>query len=127
MNPERWTNTTLSEGAKASRQIGRSTLVNNSDEVLSRLRAKLNLLRSFIVKRRGMDNRGSDGSNTPNSTTQTSQYASTPLITVFSSGTGGTGSSILLDILLYIDKTFKSLFTGEDPICVFSYLCRDHF
>ncbi|HHT51734.1 MAG TPA: hypothetical protein GX007_00935 [Bacteroidales bacterium] len=125
VNPERWTNTTLSEGAKASRQIGRSTLVNNSDEVLSRLRAKLNLLRSFIIKRRGMDNRGSDGSNTPNSTTQTSQYASTPLITVFSSGTGGTGSSILLDILLYIDKTFKSLFTGEDPyLRLFLFMSR---
>jgi hypothetical protein len=132
LNPERWPNVTLSEGAKASRQLGRSTLVNNSDTIIEILKAKLIQLRQFeettfgdiITDAREIANL-SDDEKQLNEKRTAELNSLTPYITVFSSGTGGTGSSILPDMLLYIDKVFKSIYKKQDPyLRLFLFMSR---
>lgn len=115
VKPETWPYSPLAEGAKADRQIGRSALVNKSDYIFSALTGKLKHIRDARFAQENI--------TTEDATKAANDVA--PFIWVYSSGTGGTGSSLLTDMLIFIDKVYRTNFAGTDAyLKLFLFMAR---
>lgn len=137
--PGTWDNVSLSEGAKADRQQGRSALFLYSGKITSILGSKIENLRTIQdtefettveelfndLKKTNTDTRKND-SILKQQAKETAALSVTPLIWVYSSSCGGTGSSLLLDMLYFIDRIYQSKYPkfGEAYVKLFLYMPR---
>jgi len=140
--PERWDNTVLSEGAKADRQLGRSALFLRSGAIMNLLDSKIDNLRAIQdnqldldIDKAFKDMLAASGGNQNDAKLKeklrenaktTASLKVAPLIWVYSSSCGGTGSSMLLDLLYYIDRIYQAKYTrlGEAYLKLFLYMPR---
>ena len=96
--PQNWPNRALNQGAKAERQYGRSAIFKNYAAITTRIGNKiqgLNIMQNDeIVKKL---------SEKDEEERKAEIQAIAPMIWIFSSSCGGTGSSLLLDILYLVE------------------------
>lgn len=131
--PETWDNVVLDKGAKADRQLGRSALFTNTDSILAGLSGKIANLTTIVgfeelinTKRQELITKGKAAENVEKSAVEEAINDTAPLIWVYSSSCGGTGSSLLLDMLYYIDRIYQRDFPilGDAYVKLFLYMPR---
>jgi hypothetical protein len=100
-------NVQLQVGAGAERMTGRTAVYNNWDPIKNKIQSGINKM--VKIKPEGQSE-------------EIFLKESKPLIWVFSSANGGTGSSALLDTLYIADRLFQKAFQGDPFIRLVLYM-----